>query len=67
MIEIVGVLIVAEQHGIDRPDRFRAQGRACGLLQRHMRQAVLAGSVERRIGQQAKAVDFEQGGWATDA
>ena len=54
MIEIVGMLIMAEQHGIDFADRVCAQRGTDEFLQPHMRQLIGAGRIEGRIGEQAK-------------
>ncbi len=66
MIEIVGMLIVAQQHGVDLADRIGAERRAGQLLQLDVRQFVGAGIIEGRIGEQAKAVDFDECGGAAN-
>ena len=66
IIEIVGMLIVAEQHGIDFADRVRAERRARQLLELHMRQLIGPRRIEGRIGEQPEAIDFDQGGGTAD-
>jgi hypothetical protein len=66
MIEIVRMLVVAEQHGIDLADIIGAERRANQLFQLHMRQLISAGLIEGRIGEQPEAVDFDQRGGAAD-
>jgi hypothetical protein len=66
MVEIVRVLIVAQQHRVDRADIARADCGPAQLLQLHMRQLIGAGFVEGRIGQETEAVDLDQGGGAAD-
>jgi hypothetical protein len=66
MVEIVRVLVVAQQHGIDRADVVRTNGRRAGLLQRDMRQLILAWQVESRIGQQTKPSEFDEDRGAAD-
>jgi hypothetical protein len=66
MIEIVRMLVMAEQHGIDFADGVGLERGACELLELHMRQLIGAGPIEGRIGQQTKAVDFDQRGGAAD-
>jgi hypothetical protein len=66
IVEIVGVLVVAEQDGIDLADRLRTERRSRQLLEFHMRQLIGPGRVEGRIGEQPKAIDLDQGGGAAD-
>ena len=66
MVEIVGMLVVAQQHRIDRADIAHAERGTRQLLQFHMRQLILAGRIEGRIGEQAEPVDLDQGGGASD-
>ena len=66
MIEIVGMLVVAEQHRVDLADRVGRHRGARQLLQLHMRQLIVAGRIEGRIGEQAKAVDLDQRGGTAD-
>lgn len=61
MVEIVGVLVVAEQHGVDIADVLCAQ-RGFGCLPALRAQLIGAGRIEGRVGQQAKAVDLDQRG-----
>ncbi len=42
MVKIVGMLVVAQQHGIDRPDLFRTQRWPRGFSQDDVRQTILA-------------------------
>jgi hypothetical protein len=65
VIEIVRVLVVTEQHGIDVADRLGLKRRAGQLLKLHMRQLIGPGRIEGRIGQDPKAVDLNQRGGAT--
>ena len=61
------MLVVAEQHGIDRADVASAfSAGPISLLQLHMRQLIGAGRIEGRIGEQAKAIDLDQRGRAAD-
>ena len=66
MLTIVGVLIVAEQHGIDRANHIWAERRTDQLLQRDVGQRIIARWIEGRIGEQPEAVDFDQCGRAAD-
>ncbi len=66
MVEIVRVLVVAQQHRVNRADIARAHRGPGQFLQLHMRQLIGAGLVEGRIGEQAEAVDLDQGGGAAD-
>src|SRR5262249_5930642 len=67
-IEIIGVLVVAEEYGIDLPDLGCRARRTAELLQRDMRQLIFAWSVEGRIGEQAEAIGFdERGGPANES
>jgi hypothetical protein len=65
-IEIVRVLIMAEQHRVDLADCLRSDGGTCELLQPHMRQLIGARRIEGRIGEQRVTVDFDQSGRAAD-
>ncbi len=64
-IEIVEMLIVAEQHGVDRADIARRQSRP-GELPQGDRALVFAGRVEGRVGQEPQAVEFDEHGRAAD-
>ena len=66
MIEIVGMLVVAEQHRIDAADCFRAERGTGEFFQLHMRQLIGAGGIEGRIGEQPKSVDLDERGGAAD-
>ena len=55
MIEIVGMLVVAEQDCVDRPDIRDGECRTRGLGQRDVRQLVFAGLIEGGIGEETKA------------
>ena len=66
IVEIVGVLVVAEQDRIDRADRVGLQCGTDRLLQRHMRQLIGARRIEGRIGEQAEPVDLDQRSGAAD-
>src|SRR5262249_15996400 len=58
--EIIGVLVVAEEYGIDLPDLGCRARRTAELLQRDMRQLIFTWSVEGRIGEQAEAIGFDE-------
>ena len=60
------MLIVTEQHRIDLTDRILGQCRPGKLLQLHMGQLIGPRRIEGRIGEQAEAVDLNQGGRAAD-
>ena len=66
MIEVVRMLVVAEQHRVDLADLVRAQCRTRQFFQFHMRQLIGAGRVEGGIGEQPEAVDFDERGGAAD-
>ncbi len=66
VIEIVGVLIVAEQHGIDGAEIVGVQGGASGLGQCDVRQLVVTRLVEGRIGDETETGDFDQHRRAAD-
>jgi hypothetical protein len=66
IVEIVAVLVVAEQHRIDGADVLGAHGRTAGLRQGHVRQFVVARTVEGRIGDEAEAGDLDQHGRTAD-
>lgn len=66
MIKIVGMLVVAKQHGIDVTDHVCGHRGTNQLFQLHMRQLIGAGCIEGRIGEQAEAIDFNQCGRAAD-
>ena len=53
VIEIVGMLVVAEQHGIDRLDGGCGKRWTCRLRQRDVREPIRAGRIESRIGEAA--------------
>jgi hypothetical protein len=61
MIEIIEVVIVAEEDIIERTDSFRCEGRARQLPQRYGSRGVFtSGRIERRVCQEADAAEFEQ-------
>src|SRR3954451_24961918 len=62
MVEIIGMLVMADQHRVDRPDPVGAQRRAGSLGQGDVAQLVLAGCVEGGIGDQAESVRLDQHG-----
>ena len=62
MVEIVGMLVMTDQHRVDRPDPVGGQSRARGLGQGDVAQLVLAGSVEGGIGDQAESVRLDRHG-----
>jgi hypothetical protein len=66
MIEIVRMLVMTEQYRIDRADCVGAQRRAGQLFEFHMRQLIVAGRIEGRIGEQPEPVDLDQRGGAAD-
>src|SRR5512139_1734643 len=66
IVEIVGVLIVAEQHGIERAElRGRNRGPPC-FRQRDMWQLVVAGFVEGWIGEETETAELDERGRATN-
>jgi len=62
VVEIVGMLVMTDQHRVDRPDPVGGQSRARGLGQGDVAQLVLAGSVEGGIGDEAESLRFDQDG-----
>jgi hypothetical protein len=67
MVEVVEVVIVAQQHGVELSDFVHRHGGAGGLLVLHRaRPVVPARLVEGRIGQEAQAVIFDEDGRAAD-
>jgi len=66
MIEIVRVLVMAEQHGIDVTDGVGAERGAGQFLEFDMRQLIGARRIEGRIGEKPKSVDFNQRGGTAD-
>lgn len=66
IVEIVGVLIVAEQHSIDFADGLCADRRARQFFKCDVRQFISPRRIEGRIGEQAKAIDFDQRGRTAD-
>lgn len=65
-VEIVGVLIVAQQHRVDQADlRHRDRGRRC-LAQCDLRQSILTWRIEGRIRQQTESVDLDEYGRPSD-
>jgi hypothetical protein len=65
-VEIVGVLIMAEQHGIDRTDLRCRQRRTRGFPEHHVRQLIFTGCIERRVGEKPKSTDFDEDGRTAD-
>ena len=59
-IEIVGMLVVTEQYGVDRSDVGRRTRRTRCFCQCRVRQAVFAGAIEGRIGQEVKPAEFDE-------
>src|SRR6478736_2674383 len=59
-IEIVGMLVVTEQYGVDRSDVGRRTRRTRCFCQCRVRQPVFAGVIEGRIGQEAKPAEFDE-------
>ena len=55
------MLVVAQENGIDGPDLVRAQCGISRFFESHMRQCVLAGTIERGICQKAEAIQFYKG------
>ena len=68
VVEVVAVVIVREQHGVDRQERGGGNGWAGQLLRVGAPAEVvrLAGRVEGRVGQEPPALDLDQGGRAAD-
>lgn len=54
-VEIVGVLVVAEEHRVDGAGLLSEHRGPCGLFQRHMRELIIAGIIECRVGEKAQA------------
>jgi hypothetical protein len=62
VIEVVKVVIVRQQHGVDPAQGIRSDGWVDRFSERVDRRAVFsAGRVERWVGEEAKAPDFKQG------
>jgi hypothetical protein len=60
-IQIVGVMVVAQQNRIDPPERLWIERRADRFVQRVERRGIcLSGRVERRVGEQPHVAKFEQ-------
>jgi hypothetical protein len=55
------MLVVAQEHGVDGSDLIRGQRGISGFFESHMRQYVLAGTIERGICQKAEAIQFYKG------
>jgi hypothetical protein len=66
MVEIVGVLVVAQQHRVDLADCIRGQGRTRSLGQGDIAQPVLTGSIEGGLSDEAEAARFDQHGRSAD-
>ncbi|WP_304991097.1 hypothetical protein [Burkholderia plantarii] len=66
VIEIVEMMVVAQQHRVERADPLDRQGRPRGLREPNGRFPVEPGLVDGRIGQQPHAVEFDQHGRAAD-
>jgi hypothetical protein len=65
-VEVVGVLVVREQHHVDGAEVGRGGGGGRGLRQRRPHRGVVPGGVERRVGQEAQAAVLEEGGRAAE-
>ena len=66
-IEIIGVVVVAEEHEINGAGIQRGDGRARGLQERHWPGGVLSGRrIEGGIGEELRAAKFQKGSWSTD-
>ena len=66
VIEVVEVLVVAEQHCVDGANLRGRDCRTSGLLQHNASGLILARRIERRIGQNAQASHFDQYGGAAN-
>jgi hypothetical protein len=65
-IEIVGMLVMRQQHRVDPPDLGGGKRRTLRLVQRHGPRLIVARRIESRIGQQPKAADLDEQGRAAD-
>ena len=65
-VEIVRMLVVAQEHRIDLAQLLREHRGLRGLLQSHMRELIIARIVEGRIGQEAQAAKLDERGWPAD-
>src|SRR6185437_4077373 len=66
-VEVVEMMIMAEQDGIDLPELVDGHSRALALLQRiDGRRIIRPAGIKGRVGQQLQAVPFEQCGRAAD-
>jgi hypothetical protein len=66
VVEIIRMLIVAEQHSVDDANVVDRQGRTACLRQLNVRQLIVARRVKRRIGEEPETGDFNQHGWTAD-
>ena len=59
MVEIVEMLVVAEQHGVDGADSFGRQRRTRGLPQKHS-PLVVARRIEGGIGHEFQPLELDE-------
>src|SRR5262249_55547847 len=59
-IEIVSMLVMAQQNSVEWSDLFRRERRPGGLFQRHMRYFIRAGGIESRIRHQAEPTRLDE-------
>ena len=65
-VEVVRVLVMAQEHGVDRQDLRGRYCRLLGLRQRDVREPILAGRIEGGVGDEAIAIHLDQGRWTAD-
>jgi hypothetical protein len=66
VVQVVRVLVVREQHGVDRTEVGWVDRRGGGLGQNHAAGGVVPGGVEGRVGQDPQAAVLEEGGRAAE-
>jgi hypothetical protein len=60
MVEVVGMLVVAQEHGIDFADGLGRERGGRRLYERRVRQLVLARRIEGWVGENAKSGRFQE-------
>src|SRR6202020_1186455 len=65
-VEVVEMLIVAQQHSIKRTNLFNPQSRPRELLVPNRRCLIIAGRIERGVGQQSQPVELDERGRAAN-
>ena len=68
VVQVVAVLVVAQEHRVDPAELVRLKRRAGGLARRRPQAELVrtAGGVERRVGQQSPLTDHDERGGAAD-